>query len=155
MRTCPNCNELTSYDSATCGNCLTIDSAWQEALHIEFRDRGLAKPSSIRITRDIGTQGSSNTSRGTTYELMVPEYRTIDIDVEAGDEITVEGILVDGRFEDEEPMLMVTKAIIDGEEYIVSHPYGMMGRDRMGGFARGDFDDERWPQSRGGMGRRR
>ena len=75
------------------------------------------------------------TSRGTTYELMVPRFAMLDIDIEAGDEVTIEGILVDQRVEDEEPMLMVTKALIDGEEYEVPFAGGMGhsdGRGRMG-----------------------
>ncbi len=54
-----------------------------------------------------------------TYELMYPYYLSDGIEVEDGDTITVEGILMPGpRYEDgDEKHLRVTKAIIDGKEY--------------------------------------
>ena len=54
-----------------------------------------------------------------TYELMYPYYLSEGIEVENGDIITVEGILMPGlRFEDgDENHLRVTKAIIGDKEY--------------------------------------
>ncbi len=83
-----------------------------------------------------------------TYELMYPRYLDYSIDVESGDTVTVEGFLVPGpRWEEDgdAQFLMVTKAVIDGEEYEVDHP-GMFGRGRFSG-------DERY--SYGGGGPRR
>lgn len=71
------------------------------------------------------------TSRGKTYELIVPRFAEENIEIESGDEITIEGIVVDGAGTDE-TYLMVVKAIIDGEEYVV--PFrGMMGGPAYGG----------------------
>ena len=61
------------------------------------------------------------TSRGTTYELMVPRLPVEELDIQAGDTVTVEGIVVD-RSDSEEVYLKVIRAVVDGEEYFV--PYG-------------------------------
>ncbi len=107
------------------------------------------------------------TSGRTTYELLVPRYAIDQIDVAAGDTITVEGVLVDRPFETDEPALMVFKAIIDGEEYEVPYGHGMGfamgagewecdGHDRFGGPAGGRWSrgghmmDERFDGGRGG-----
>jgi hypothetical protein len=74
------------------------------------------------------------------YDLMVPRYYTYDIEIEEGQTITVEGFLGPdeapmGRFsrsEDGEPHVMVTKAIIGGEEFEIDTRYGSM--------MSGDFD---------------
>ena len=64
------------------------------------------------------------TSDGKTYELMVPPQAVYELDVKSGDTITVEGILVDSemRTGEDEILLRVTKANVDGEEYEV--PFG-------------------------------
>ena len=61
------------------------------------------------------------------YELMVPMHLASQVDVEEGQEITVEGYLVPGpRWgrEGEETYLRVTKALIGGEEYVVDEELG-------------------------------
>jgi len=58
------------------------------------------------------------TSRGKTYELMVPRFATDDLNIKSGDEITVEGIVVD-RLNSTGNYLMVGKATIGGREYEV------------------------------------
>jgi hypothetical protein len=68
------------------------------------------------------------------YDLMVPRYYTYDVEIEEGQTITVEGFLGPdeapmGRFsrsEDGEPHVMVTKAIIGGEEFEIDTRYGSM-----------------------------
>ncbi|MBT3273632.1 MAG: hypothetical protein HN368_10780 [Spirochaetales bacterium] len=72
------------------------------------------------------------------YGLMVPRFYTYDIDIKDGKTITVEGLLGPeemprGRFSESdefESHVMVTKAIIDGEEFEIDSRYGsMMSRD--------------------------
>ena len=62
------------------------------------------------------------------YELMYPRFFDDEIDLEEGETVTVEGFLVPGpRWEEEneeELYLHVTKAIIDGEEYILDDGQG-------------------------------
>ena len=63
-------------------------------------------------------------SGGKEYELMYPYMLNYEIEVAEGTEITVEGFLVPGpRWDDgeDEEHLMVTKAVIDGKEYIIPH----------------------------------
>ena len=74
------------------------------------------------------------TSRGTTYELMVPHFFGADIEVKSGDEITIEGIVVD-RPDADKTYLRVIKAVIGGEEYYL--PFGKMGHSRFGGMPDG------------------
>jgi hypothetical protein len=63
------------------------------------------------------------TSKGKTYELMVPRYYSYDIKVEAGQTVTVEGYLVEkGRRNDEKQYIKVTKAVIYGKEYELATP---------------------------------
>ncbi len=74
------------------------------------------------------------------YELMYPYMLNYEIEVAEGTEITVEGFLVPGpRWNDgeDEEHLMVTKAVIDGKEYII--PHGPMAAGRFGGYC---WDDE-------------
>lgn len=74
------------------------------------------------------------TSGRTTYELMVPLHGITDLEVKSGDSITVEGILVDRgtAAESDEPLLMVTKAIIDGEEHEITPHAAWGGRKGLG-----------------------
>lgn len=67
------------------------------------------------------------TSRGTTYELMVPHFFGEDIEIKSGDEITIEGIVVDHP-DAEKTYLKVVRAVIAGEEYYL--PFGTMGHLR-------------------------
>jgi hypothetical protein len=68
------------------------------------------------------------------YGLMVPRFYTYDIDIEEGQTITVEGLLgpedmPGGRFTDTDSIeshVMVTKAIIGGEEFEIDTRYGSM-----------------------------
>jgi hypothetical protein len=77
-----------------------------------------------------------------TYELMYPPFLDDGLDVKVGDKITVEGYLVPGpRWgkgdeESEELFLHVTKAVIDGKEYVVEHR-GPRHGGRRGGMAYG------------------
>jgi hypothetical protein len=87
------------------------------------------------------------TSGAKTYELMVPAFSAQDLEVKAGDTITVEGVLMDGRMTTgDEPILLVTKAVVNGKEYVLPAGYGGMGHG-MGGMGRGGSGP------RGGMGR--
>lgn len=68
-----------------------------------------------------------------TYELLVPRMYYYNIDVKEGQTITVEGYKTEGDFcpwgeeEDEEDVhLLVSKATIDGKEYVVE-PWGGRG----------------------------
>jgi hypothetical protein len=93
-------------------------------------------------------------SGGEEYLVMVPPFAVPDIELEDGQEITLEGYVHEGfgRFADEdEQVIRVTKAIIDGEEYEIDlgrgnagMAQGMMGR---GGPSRnmapGDFRGQR------------
>lgn len=61
-------------------------------------------------------------SGSTEYELLVPRFYVGELDLEEGQTITVEGYTVEGmpccdEEEEGEVHLLVTKAIIDGEEY--------------------------------------
>ncbi len=73
------------------------------------------------------------TSGAKTYELMVPAFSTQDLGVKAGDTITVEGVLVDSSMMTSgELALMVTKAVINGKEYVVPTGFGGHGPGMMG-----------------------
>jgi hypothetical protein len=100
------------------------------------------------------------------YELLVPQHYAYDLDLKEGQTVTVEGYTVEGmpccEYEEEEEVhIMVTKAIIDGEEYDLEaggfggghmgfrkgmgHGMGMMGPGRRP-YGRGDSRDwgRRW-----------
>lgn len=64
------------------------------------------------------------TSGRTTWELRVPRYALDAVDVAAGDTVTVEGIPVDTPSTEDERVLMVVSATIDGEEFVVDHGFG-------------------------------
>jgi hypothetical protein len=103
---------------------------------------------------------------GGTYELMYPPFLDDGLDVKDGEEITVEGYLVPGpRWEEneerEEQHLHVTKAVIDGKEYVIEHPGprsgGPGGRRDYGGRGCRRDDSPGWGNGRGdsrGYGRR-
>ncbi len=65
---------------------------------------------------------------GVEYKIMVPPWAASNISIKDGQEITLEGFLHNGHFgryaaeTAEENVLMVTKAIIDGEEYVLDMP---------------------------------
>jgi hypothetical protein len=68
------------------------------------------------------------------YELLVPRFYAYELDVEEGQTITVEGYTAEGMpcyegEEEDELHILVTKAIIDGQEYqLDAGPrWGMMG----------------------------
>ena len=69
-------------------------------------------------------------SNGELYSLMYPHALGFSLDLKSGDSLTVEGFEVPGprwSAEGKEKFIMVSKAIIDGKEYII--PNGpMMGR---------------------------
>mgnify|MGYP006283930215 FL=1 len=93
-----------------------------------------------------------------TYELMYPPFLDDGLDVQDGEEITVEGYLVPGpRWEEaeevgEELHLHVTKAVIDGKEYVVEHP-GPRHGGRRGGMVYGRPGSRRDGRGAGGQGR--
>jgi hypothetical protein len=71
-------------------------------------------------------------SGGKEYELLVPRHLTWNIDVKDGEQVTVEGYVVQGRpragQDDGDVDLFVTKATIQGKEYDLSQYRGpMMG----------------------------
>jgi len=70
------------------------------------------------------------TYRGTTYELIAPRFEAEDLEIKDGDEITIEGIVVE-RPESDATYLKVVRAVIDGEEYNV--PFRGMPGARAGG----------------------
>lgn len=76
----------------------------------------------------IGTDGrASLTVDGQEYELLYPYIAAVDLEVETGDVVTVEGAVVPGpRWEENEDVqyLHVTKAVIDGEEFDLEAAYG-------------------------------
>jgi len=51
---------------------------------------------------------------GKEYELMVPRFYLYELELEEGQQVTVEGYVAQG---DDESYLWVTKAVIDGKEY--------------------------------------
>jgi hypothetical protein len=69
-------------------------------------------------------------SGGKEYELLVPRFYAYELDLEDGQTITVEGYVVEGmpcweEADEEEVHLLVTRAIIDGEEYELDRRWGM------------------------------
>ncbi len=88
---------------------------------------------------------------GVEYKIMVPPWAAADISIKDGQEITLEGFLNDdcfGRYSaetDEDNILMVTKAIIDGQEYEIDMP-GPGGFDHhgRGGMRPGSYGRGRW-----------
>ena len=98
-------------------------------------------------------------SEGTKYTLMAPWYEVSELELENAMEVTVEGYEMPRKFlqwDDSEKSIMVTKAIINGEEIVIEHP--MDGERMMGGFGghRGPGGPGRkgGPQGGGIMGRR-
>jgi len=66
-------------------------------------------------------------SGGQDYELMVPRFYLYELELEEGQQVTVEGYVAKG---DEESYMWVTKAVIDGQEYDLERRGrgpGMMG----------------------------
>jgi hypothetical protein len=67
---------------------------------------------------------------GKDYELMVPRFYLYELELEEGQQVTVEGYVAQGE---DESYLWVTKAVIDGKEYDLEkgrgrgRGYGMMG----------------------------
>lgn len=85
------------------------------------------------------------------WGLMYPYYLAQDLEVEDGEEITVEGYTMPAagrRFVTDNRYLMVTKAVIRGEEYEV--PHGPMGGRGMMPAPRGAMPDSRWKTPWGG-----
>ncbi len=72
------------------------------------------------------------------YELLVPRYLTWNLDVKEGEQVSVEGYVVQGMpwhtsADDGDVDLMVTKATVKGKEYDLSQYRGGMGAAMMGG----------------------
>jgi hypothetical protein len=88
-------------------------------------------------------------SGGKEYELMVPRHLTWNLDVKDGEQVTVEGYVVQGGpragKDDGDIDLFVTKAVIDGKEYDLSQYRGPMMGGTRGGRSWG-------PGMRGGRG---
>ena len=73
-------------------------------------------------------------SEGLKVYIMAPWYDLGNLELENGMEVSVEGYEMPGRplqWDDSEKSIMVTKAVINGEEIIVEHP--MDGNGMMGG----------------------
>ena len=93
---------------------------------------------------DVQEDGHPNiTSGGKTYRLMIPRFMwdATDLDVDQGEKITVEGFAMAQPFwsewDDESSVpFRVTKAVIDGKEYIES--VGARVFERILAVARGD-----------------
>jgi hypothetical protein len=89
---------------------------------------------------------------GKTYVVGVPGYRWIDIDLEPGDVVTVEGFL----FEESEPIdghMRITGATIDGTEYEIAPPRrGGWGHGRHGGPHHGGYNRGGGRRGGGGYG---
>jgi hypothetical protein len=98
-------------------------------------------------------------SGGKEYELHVPRRMTLDIDVKDGDQVSVEGYVVENppsrTPDDGATDLFVTKATIGGKEYDLSQYRGaMMGRGMRGGPGGGPGGGRGWGGDRGrGPGR--
>lgn len=90
-------------------------------------------------------------SGGETYELMYHFLDTSDLNINEGDEITVKGFAVPGpRWDNDadETHLMLTGAIINGKEYILSDSDYCYSTGFRGSFGRG-----RRPMMGGSFGR--
>jgi hypothetical protein len=68
---------------------------------------------------------------GKDYELMVPRFYLYDLDLKEGQQVTVEGYVAQAE---DENYMWVTKAVIDGKEYLLDRGgrgpgrgFGMMG----------------------------
>ena len=78
-------------------------------------------------------------SNGTTYSFMAPWIQVQDLELENGMAISVEGYEMPGQplqWDSAEKSLMVTKAVVNGEEIKIDHEagtYGMMGSRGFGG----------------------
>lgn len=79
-------------------------------------------------------------SDGVQYYVMAPWVQIEDLNLEDGMDISVEGYEMPGppmQWDNTEKSIMVTKAVINGEEIDVDHTYGEYGM--MGSFGRGGF----------------
>ena len=103
--------------------------------------------SPVTITGTLQLKGNDHPTLKTAdgvYGLMVPMHLDYQVDVEEGQEITVEGYVVPGprwEREVEEIYVRVTKALIGGEEYVVD--------EELGGLCCGQPRANEW--NRGGM----
>lgn len=73
-------------------------------------------------------------SNGVKYSFMAPWVQIQDLELENGMKVSVEGYEMPGRplqWDGAEKSIMVTKAVINGEEIVIEHEPGMYGR---GGF---------------------
>ncbi len=99
-------------------------------------------------------------SGGKEYELMVPRFLAANLDVKDGEQVSVEGYVVQGMRrggqDDDDIDLFVTKATIKGKEYDLSQYRGqMMGGRGAGprGWQPGTRGGRAWgPGMRGGRG---
>jgi hypothetical protein len=101
-------------------------------------------------------------SDSTKVYIMAPWYDLGELKLENGMEVSVEGYEMPRRplqWDDSEKSIMVTKAVINGEEIVVEHP--MDGNRMMGGFGgrggapgKGGFGGHGNFQGGGMMGRR-
>lgn len=72
-------------------------------------------------------------SEGTRFNVMAPWQAVADLELKDGMEVTVEGYEMPGpplQWDDSEKSIMVTKAVINGEEFEIDHDadgYRMMG----------------------------
>ena len=94
-------------------------------------------------------------SGGKEYELMIPRNLTWNLDVKDGEQVSVEGYVVQGmgrraQENDDDIDLLVTKATVKGKEYDLSQYRGQtMGMGRMRG---GRGGNRGWGPGRDTMG---
>jgi len=125
------------------------------------RGSGSFSPETVELTGTISLNADGFPvlrSGGEEYVLMYPYFLDDDLEIQEGDEISVEGFLAPHprRAEDDDATYVrVTKAIIDGEEYEIPHGprSNSRGSGRRGCW--GDDDDFRGKSSRRGGGKNR
>lgn len=86
---------------------------------------GDGETTSLRGTIDIGQFPPVLNSGGEEYLVMVPRFAAEGIEIEDGQELVLEGYVHEGRGRwtaDEEQVIAVTKATIDGEVYEIERP---------------------------------
>ena len=101
----------------------------------------------LSLTGTLSLEGSMHPilkAAGKDYELMVPRYLTWNLDLKEGEQVSVEGYVVQGMprradSDDDDIDLMVTKATIKGKDYDLSQ-YRGQGRGAMMGRAGAECD---------------
>jgi hypothetical protein len=113
----------------------------------------------LSLTGTLSLEGSMHPilkAAGKDYALMVPRYLTWNLDVKEGEQVSVEGYVVQGmprraNSDDGDIDLMVTKATIKGKDYDLSQ-YRGQGRGAMMGRGGAECDGCWAAAPRGGRG---